>query len=143
MKKVLHIAFPIILLCVYTVSTMGFGIHQCSTDRTTKILLLVGENPCSHTHHHNGVCECGHPHHHDASCCNTKVYVVDAPSTAGHTVVTPPASVTDMARLYCSLTEGSLYCPEGINSLYSLPLPPCLDGDASRAPQGACVSLRL
>lgn len=143
MKKILHIYLTVILLGVYMVGTMGFGIHECSTDQTIKVLLLAGEKPCSHTHHHSDVCECGHEHTHDASCCNTKVFVVDDPTSASHNTVSIQAPVVDFEALLCVNPLSLTACADGINQLCLLPLPPYLSGGAGAAPQGAIMSLRL
>ena len=81
---------------LYVVSTMGFGIHRCTSDGSASVMLLFGNSPCAyaHTHgdegyhfhscdadhadgHHCTDSECrGEESHHSEDCCSTDVYVV-------------------------------------------------------------------
>lgn len=96
-----NIAFAAVAL-LYIVSTMGYGVHKCSTDGTASLILLFGETPCefvhshidsdgntySHSHapgehHHTHDCQdehCGSHEfdgeHHSSDCCSTNVYVL-------------------------------------------------------------------
>lgn len=58
-----NMAFMAVAL-LYIVSTMGYGVHKCSTDGTASLILLFGEAPCNHDHHHSD------------DCCSTNVYVL-------------------------------------------------------------------
>ena len=85
---------------LYVVSTMGFGVHRCTSDGSASIMLLFGNAPCAyahshgeegyhlhtcdaasvHEHHDHEPCEehdhHGQEHHHTEDCCSTDVYVV-------------------------------------------------------------------
>ncbi len=83
-------------MALYLVSTVGYGVHECTAEGTKDIvLLIVGESPCeyvhthahadgccssAHNHAHSAVCESGHCNHHthamihNSGCCKTTVY---------------------------------------------------------------------
>lgn len=88
-----------ILVALYLVSTMGYGVHECVAEGTRNVILLFGESPCEfvHAHEHPEGCCCGHcssdghsdctahvecgcNHHHaheaihNAGCCKTTVF---------------------------------------------------------------------
>ena len=86
-----NIAFMAVAV-LYIVSTMGYGVHRCSTDGTASLILLFGETPCEFAHSHmdaDGNCythshapgeqhhaEGCDAHHHSDDCCSTNVYVL-------------------------------------------------------------------
>lgn len=103
MKSLVRNMFFAAVMLVYIVSTMGYGVHRCTTDGTASLILLFGESPCEYVHshmdehgnsythshapgEHNGECdghhegECGHHHtdveHEHNGCCSTDVYVI-------------------------------------------------------------------
>lgn len=61
-----------ILVALYLVSTMGYGVHECVAEGTKNVILLFGESPCEfvHAHNHSEGCSCGHCSSHDHSCCD-------------------------------------------------------------------------
>ncbi|MDD2595340.1 MAG: hypothetical protein PHD11_05925 [Bacteroidales bacterium] len=116
MNKVFRNIFCVLVTLLYISSYMGFGIHECKTDGTKDLILMVGDTSCEaihthshehlhsdsgvcHTHshicdQHHGVeadcCECNHSgsHLHSSDCCNTNVYVVsDVQNSSSDTLV--------------------------------------------------------
>lgn len=81
---------------LYVVSTMGFGVHRCTSDGSASVMLLFGNAPCAYAHSHGeegyhlhscdahsaedhrcAESECGgEEHHHTDDCCTTDIYVV-------------------------------------------------------------------
>ena len=85
---------------LYVVSTMGFGVHRCTSDGSASVMLFFGNTPCAYAHSHGeegyhlhtcdaDSAECHHAHgeneghncageeaHHDEDCCSTDVYVI-------------------------------------------------------------------
>lgn len=92
MKNSIVRIFLAMVVGIYLVSTMGYGIHECSHDGTKNMMVLFGETPCSHSASSNAAsgkyaeCTCGcgcassdsghASHEHDAGCCSTEVYVL-------------------------------------------------------------------
>lgn len=37
---------------LYVVSTMGFGVHRCTSDGSASVMLLFGNAPCAYAHSH-------------------------------------------------------------------------------------------
>ena len=99
-----NIAFLAVAL-MYIVSTMGYGVHRCTTDGTASLILLFGETPCEFVHSHidsegntfthshlpgehtcPDSCSGEHCHpaesdghscgEHSSDCCSTNVYVL-------------------------------------------------------------------
>lgn len=71
MKKWISYIVSVIVVGLYLLSTMGYGIHECSVSGTKNMIVLFGESPCEYVHHgkKSQECSCG-------SCC--------AGSHAGH-----------------------------------------------------------
>lgn len=44
--------FFVAVVALYIVSTMGYGVHRCTTDGTASLILLFGESPCEYVHSH-------------------------------------------------------------------------------------------
>lgn len=86
MKRIVSYLFPVLLVAVYLISTMGCGVHKCTADGTYDVMILFGESICESAHPENGngpVCSCGLNHilaedgeHHDGDCCSTDTYVL-------------------------------------------------------------------
>ncbi len=89
MKKILSYLSLILLVGIYMLSTMGYGIHQCSLEGSNDIILLFGETPCEYVHSKDGGagnCICGLEHQyqseecaggeHSNNCCSTETYVL-------------------------------------------------------------------
>lgn len=88
MKKVLSYLFSVLLVGVYMLSTMGYGIHQCAFEGSNDVILLFGETPCEYVHAKkedarecrccpvhisaDGTC-CGVAHD---GCCTTETFVL-------------------------------------------------------------------
>ena len=89
MKKVVSYLFIVLLVGVYILSTMGYGIHQCLAEGSNDVILLFGETPCDYVHSKGGnsascVCKVSHlisgencqGSEHDNNCCTTETYVL-------------------------------------------------------------------
>lgn len=92
MKSSIARIFFAVVVGIYLVSTMGYGVHKCSHDGTKNMIVLFGETPCNYAHSSNiagnnpvaCACSCGcasadadaESHEHDAGCCSTEVYVL-------------------------------------------------------------------
>lgn len=106
MKSLAKNIFFVAVMVLYIVSTMGYGVHRCTTDGTASLILLFGESPCEyvhshvdrhgniythlhapgehdqacgHVHHGDGHDGCSAGHHHEGEhdgCCSTDVYVL-------------------------------------------------------------------
>lgn len=71
MRKVLSYLFTLVVVAIYIVSTMGYGVHECKLDGTKDIVVLFGETPCEYIHSH--IDKSGHiyTHAHDAAGSKT------------------------------------------------------------------------
>lgn len=69
MRKLLSCLFALLVVAIYIVSTMGYGIHECKRDGTRDVIVLFGETPCEYIHSH--VDGQGHlySHTHHAKSC--------------------------------------------------------------------------
>lgn len=87
MKRVMTYLCTILLMGVYMLSSMGYGIHQCAFEGSNDVILLFGETPCEYVHSKDGnLCVCGLSHTsqdggcngsaHDNGCCSTETYVL-------------------------------------------------------------------
>jgi len=89
-------SFYILLLgvvCVYITMNVGYGMHNCSKDGTSKVMLLTQEKPCSCNHHdkepdNDDLPECcrnagqpDEPDEPDDRCCETLIYILDTEQT--------------------------------------------------------------
>jgi len=101
MKSAVSYLFSALLICVYMVTTMGFGVHICSTRGTSQVKLLAGEEMCVHDGGHNinhGQKACGCDEHDDDSCCHTLIYILDnAQDVANQIKIDAPKVVLDVA----------------------------------------------
>lgn len=120
MKSVLRNILFLSLAVLYTMSTMGYGVHRCTVDGTASLILLFGETPCewvhshvdnegntyTHAHapgeHHHDHCNGGHHEcdgceGHSSDCCSTSVYTVspDQNTTEDFQVSVPQPVVAD------------------------------------------------
>ncbi len=70
MKKSLSILLMLVTCVTYILSTMGYGVHECSKSGSRDVILLFGETPCEYVHSH--IDKHGHiyTHAHEASGCN-------------------------------------------------------------------------
>ncbi len=62
----------IALLCTYIFSYMGIGIHTCSAEGVSHLVILTGDISCETVHHHHHDDE----HHHHDGCCDTEIIVI-------------------------------------------------------------------
>lgn len=95
MRKIGSYLFILLVVAMYVVSTMGYGIHECKHDGTRDVIVLFGETPCEYIHSHvddtghifthaHTACDCGMDHvvyEHDGNCCQTTVYSVTTDQT--------------------------------------------------------------
>lgn len=128
MRKLFSCLFAPLVVAIYIVSTMGYGIHECKHDGTRDVIVLFGETPCeyihshvdgkghlyTHAHHAKSctACACcgetpdtGEPgtavYHHDGNCCHTTVYSITHDQTLENDV--------DIAVSYVYLNFAALH----------------------------------
>lgn len=114
----------IVIMLLYLVSTMGYGVHECKAEGTKDIIVLFGESPCefvhthnhtsgydnsvAHHHAHNALCAKGccshHTTLHGAGCCKTTVYSATQDQQVKSTVMDFQAPSFDIAK-YMSDTQ--------------------------------------
>ena len=51
-KKIVTFSLSLSLLVMYMIASMGMGLHECSHDGTSKLIVFFGESPCSYAHSH-------------------------------------------------------------------------------------------
>lgn len=91
MKNCISYLFSVMIVGLYILSTMGYGVHECSLDGTKNMMVLFGESPCEYAHSRANEQKCGkckccaccgssqsseESHDHDGKCCTTEVYVL-------------------------------------------------------------------
>ncbi len=113
MKNCISRILVVLMVGMYIISTMGYGIHECSYDGTKNIVLLFGETPCEIAHSSGletgaGKCKCCQTDasgsvSHDNECCNTEVYVLtqDQVTSSGTEDINPM-----FASLFVSVENG-------------------------------------
>lgn len=52
MKTFIRNILFVAVALLYTLSTMGYGIHRCKDDGTASLIVLFGETPCDWVHSH-------------------------------------------------------------------------------------------
>ncbi len=72
----------ILLVGMYLISSMGYGIHECMHKGTKDVVLLFGEIPCQCSHD-------GHEDEIDGKCCTTTTY------TLSHKQLNPKELIED------------------------------------------------
>ena len=88
--------FAPLLVCMYITGNMGFGLHTCDAEGSSKFLLMAGESPCRHHQHEED-------DHHDDRCCHTFMFVLkDAQNSSVYVTIDPP-EVLDIAPLRVSM----------------------------------------
>ena len=96
-----------IMVGMYIISTMGYGIHECSHDGTKNMMVLFAETPCeiAHKSSEEGLaanrCSCCQSDltdsaSHNNECCNTEVYVLTHDQVAS-------SSAEDINPMFASL----------------------------------------
>ena len=91
MKNCISYLFSVIIVGLYILSTMGYGVHECSHNGTKNMMLLFGESPCEHSHSKARAQKCSKckccaccgsaksaegSAEHGGKCCTTEVYVL-------------------------------------------------------------------
>ncbi len=91
MKNCISYLFSVIIVGLYILSTMGYGVHECSHDGTKNMMVLFGESPCEHSHSKARAQKCSkckccaccgsaksaeESAEHGGKCCTTEVYVL-------------------------------------------------------------------
>ena len=75
MQKTVRILFSLLVLVAYMVTSIGFGVHECSAKGTKHILLINSNKPCEQIHDH---CSCGSDScstkKHSHNCCTTEIH---------------------------------------------------------------------
>ena len=99
MKSVVSYLFFPLWVCMYMTATMGFGLHFCDVEGSSKLLLMAGESPCHHNQHENEEEE-----RHDDRCCHTLVYVLDEAQNCSDYVKLDAPEVVDIAPLRSFMT---------------------------------------
>lgn len=137
MKKIFTYVFPTILVFVYLLSYVGFGIHTCTCSGTTDVILLFNNLSCEriHTHIHlsHHQCENEEHHHHEcdhhddgeAECCHTRILVL--------TDAQDHRSQNDLINVEYQTLEHSFFIA-GDFLAQSLPSDYCLSNNYSLAP---------
>lgn len=88
MKTFARNIFSVLLIILYVIGFVGFGVHECRTEETINVLLMMGDVSCEsihdHSHDHNGCsdsrCDSHLFHYTDCSgeCCSTDIFVVSS-----------------------------------------------------------------
>ncbi len=111
MKSFLKYTLTIAILLVYFVSSTGFGLHVCSSEGTSELLILTSKTSCEDIHEG---CPCGSDHckksTHDNNCCKTEIHHLDLDYNLVESLGTPPVYYTEagITAPFCfttSLTE--------------------------------------
>ena len=78
MQKVIRYLFSLLVLLAYMVTSIGFGVHECSAKGTKHILLINSDMPCEQIHNH---CSCSSDScssdKHSNNCCSTEIHHLD------------------------------------------------------------------
>ena len=78
MKSFLKYTISVTVLLVYFVASTGFGLHVCSHEGTSELLILTTKTSCEEIHQG---CPCGSNHcekaTHDHNCCKTEMHHLD------------------------------------------------------------------
>ncbi|MCL2502482.1 MAG: hypothetical protein FWE99_05055 [Bacteroidales bacterium] len=136
MKNLISYAFPPLLVCAYVAVTMGFALHVCAAEGSSKLLLMTGESPCHHQHtgdheedHDHKDCGCDE---HDDRCCHTLVYILDeAQNVMDYVKINVPDAWNTI----------SLRASKDIPVLYGSALPVLYTADIVRGPDGGLTSI--
>ncbi len=124
-SNILSCLTAVVIMLLYLVSTMGYGVHECKAEGTKDIIVLFGESPCefvhthnhtsgydnssAHNHAHNALCEKGCCNHHTmlhgAGCCKTTVYSATQDQQVKSTVMDFQAPSFDIANFLSDARE--------------------------------------
>ena len=78
MKSFLKYTISVTVLLVYFVASTGFGLHVCSHEGTSELLILTSKTTCEDIHEG---CPCSSDHcekvSHDHNCCKTEMHHLD------------------------------------------------------------------
>lgn len=140
MKNIFRNIFLVAVAALYFFSTMGYGVHKCSSEGTASLILLCGGVPCESAHsdshsdshsdadgHECGCChkdECGNSH--SKECCSTNVYKVSDDQTAAETNIDVAPVASDlcfpMAEVYKILSASQ----QNVSSCFNLAARDCV-----------------
>jgi len=117
------------VVVLYLFSTMGYGVHKCSSEGTADVVLLFGETPCEYLHSHidehgrsytHSHATCSHTSHtgyshnhsdeesahvHGDECCSTNVYVLTQDQDTAEYNVTPAPEIIHTFHLMADVSE--------------------------------------
>ena len=107
MKNCISRILMSVMVGMYIISTMGYGIHECSHDGTKNVMVLFAETPCEIAHQSGkegsaaNRCSCcqsdlSDSASHQNGCCNTEVYVLTHDQVAS-------SSAQDINPVFASL----------------------------------------
>ena len=78
MQKIIRIILSLLMLVAYMVTSIGFGVHECSAQGTKYILFINADKSCEQIHNHclcnSGLCCSGK---HSNKCCSTEIHHLD------------------------------------------------------------------
>lgn len=139
MKKALRNFLFLALAVLYTMSTMGYGVHRCTEDGTASLILLFGETPCEwvhshidsdgntythahapgeHHHHHctgeecNGSCTGGHHECGDVECCGNCNCCTGEECCSGHSSNCCSTSVYTVSHDQNTTEDFQVFAPQ-------------------------------
>lgn len=86
MKKMISYLFSVLLVGIYMLSTMGYGVHQCVLEGSNDIIVMFNTTPCEYAHSKSGIlkkclCETVHGEEgtsHNNDCCSTETHSVSS-----------------------------------------------------------------
>ncbi len=120
MKKWILNICSLLIVGIYLISSMGYGIHECTTSGSKDVILLFGETPCEYVHSNSSSKECnclacndlqraecdccsGCGQHGD-NCCTTVTYVLSQEQINSQQVNIDSMANDAMALVaYCNL----------------------------------------
>lgn len=113
MKRATEHIFRLLVVLIYVLAYMGFGIHTCHDDGSRHLVWLMGDTSCEAIHHHSH--DADHDHHHDGHCCSTQVFVVtdaqDSDTGADRTAGTPEAGLPAIVETPCFASLQAVHAP--------------------------------
>jgi len=78
MQKIVRIILSLLMMVAYMVTSIGFGVHECSAKGTKYILFINTDKSCEQIHNH---CSCNlglcSLEKHSNKCCSTKIHHLD------------------------------------------------------------------
>lgn len=166
MKSLMRNMAFLAVMALYILSTMGYGVHRCTTDGTAQFILLFGESPCEYVHshidsqgnsythshvpgghhsdsdcdaHHTGECTHHHNDDGDGGCCSTDVYVVTEDQAASDRNFDLEPQMTLLASSVYVGEENSLHSSVSTGNVASL----CNVMQSKEAPLAVLCTFRI